>query len=472
MSLTARASAGWVGVVRWSRTTAPGFPPAERELSSTASTASTRPATGPRAGPGWGWRSWPRSPTPTAVVWPRGDSPRGGARIELELPRFASPPGAAPQPDATAGPGGCARVAPSGVRARPGHDDRLPVLQRSGLPGARSARALAGSPREPASACWRSSARWRCASCRTGAPPGAAGARRGPAAARPLRRATCARSWRSAPPAEARSTPTRSSVRVSCAAALHAAGAACAMVRALMAGEAPRRLLRRAPAGPSRRGAAGDGLLPVQQRRDRRAAGDRASSGRAGCSMLDWDVHHGNGTAEIFRRRADVLYASIHQSPFYPGTRPARRRRVRRGRGLHDQPARARPARARSCGCRCSRTSCCRWRSRSRPTSCSSLPASTPTPRTRWPAARCRPATFARDGAARARHGGRRGDPGGCVLEGGYNPPVLGDCVCAVLAALGGTEAGEGEARGSGAPTPTAARGRARARQVRRHWPL
>ena len=36
--------------------------------------------------------------------------------------------------------------------------------------------------------------------------------------------------------------------------------------------------------------------------------------------IIDWDVHHGNGTAEIFRRRADVLFASIHQSGLFPGT--------------------------------------------------------------------------------------------------------------------------------------------------------
>jgi acetoin utilization deacetylase AcuC-like enzyme len=36
--------------------------------------------------------------------------------------------------------------------------------------------------------------------------------------------------------------------------------------------------------------------------------------------ILDWDVHHGNGTAEIFRRRRDVLFASIHQSGLFPGT--------------------------------------------------------------------------------------------------------------------------------------------------------
>jgi acetoin utilization deacetylase AcuC-like enzyme len=36
--------------------------------------------------------------------------------------------------------------------------------------------------------------------------------------------------------------------------------------------------------------------------------------------VLDWDVHHGNGTEEIFYGSSQVLYASIHQSPLYPGT--------------------------------------------------------------------------------------------------------------------------------------------------------
>jgi acetoin utilization deacetylase AcuC-like enzyme len=39
--------------------------------------------------------------------------------------------------------------------------------------------------------------------------------------------------------------------------------------------------------------------------------------------ILDWDVHHGNGTNDIFHASPDVLYASIHQSPLYPGTGPA-----------------------------------------------------------------------------------------------------------------------------------------------------
>ena len=40
--------------------------------------------------------------------------------------------------------------------------------------------------------------------------------------------------------------------------------------------------------------------------------------------VLDWDVHHGNGTEAIFARSERVLYASIHQWPLYPGTGEAR----------------------------------------------------------------------------------------------------------------------------------------------------
>jgi len=49
--------------------------------------------------------------------------------------------------------------------------------------------------------------------------------------------------------------------------------------------------------------------------------------------VLDWDVHHGNGTEEIFARSDQVLYASIHQSPLYPGTGPAEFTGVGRGEG-------------------------------------------------------------------------------------------------------------------------------------------
>jgi len=39
--------------------------------------------------------------------------------------------------------------------------------------------------------------------------------------------------------------------------------------------------------------------------------------------IVDWDVHHGNGTNDIFRVEPRVLFCSIHQSPLYPGTGPA-----------------------------------------------------------------------------------------------------------------------------------------------------
>jgi acetoin utilization deacetylase AcuC-like enzyme len=39
--------------------------------------------------------------------------------------------------------------------------------------------------------------------------------------------------------------------------------------------------------------------------------------------IFDWDVHHGNGTNDIFHSSREVLYVSIHQSPLYPGTGPA-----------------------------------------------------------------------------------------------------------------------------------------------------
>ena len=37
-------------------------------------------------------------------------------------------------------------------------------------------------------------------------------------------------------------------------------------------------------------------------------------------AIIDWDVHHGNGTQDTFYADPDVLYVSIHEFPFYPGT--------------------------------------------------------------------------------------------------------------------------------------------------------
>jgi acetoin utilization deacetylase AcuC-like enzyme len=50
--------------------------------------------------------------------------------------------------------------------------------------------------------------------------------------------------------------------------------------------------------------------------------------------VLDWDVHHGNGTNDIFYDSDEVLYASIHQSPLYPGTGSPAEAGVGRGEGF------------------------------------------------------------------------------------------------------------------------------------------
>jgi acetoin utilization deacetylase AcuC-like enzyme len=46
----------------------------------------------------------------------------------------------------------------------------------------------------------------------------------------------------------------------------------------------------------------------------------RAELGVARVAIVDWDVHHGNGTEDIFRADPTVLFVSMHQWPFYPGT--------------------------------------------------------------------------------------------------------------------------------------------------------
>lgn len=46
----------------------------------------------------------------------------------------------------------------------------------------------------------------------------------------------------------------------------------------------------------------------------------RAAHGLQRIAVMDFDVHHGNGTQDIFQHDPDLLYCSTHQSPLYPGT--------------------------------------------------------------------------------------------------------------------------------------------------------
>jgi acetoin utilization deacetylase AcuC-like enzyme len=59
----------------------------------------------------------------------------------------------------------------------------------------------------------------------------------------------------------------------------------------------------------------------------------RRRHGAERVAVFDFDVHHGNGTQHIFAARADVLYASTHQYPFYPGTGAAGERGAGAGEG-------------------------------------------------------------------------------------------------------------------------------------------
>jgi acetoin utilization deacetylase AcuC-like enzyme len=49
----------------------------------------------------------------------------------------------------------------------------------------------------------------------------------------------------------------------------------------------------------------------------------RSAHGAERVLIVDWDVHHGNGTNDIFHADPGVLFMSIHESPLYPGTGPA-----------------------------------------------------------------------------------------------------------------------------------------------------
>ena len=102
-------------------------------------------------------------------------------------------------------------------------------------------------------------------------------------------------------------------------AALHAAGGACLMVERLLDGEEKLGFSGLRPAGHHAESARAMGFCLFN---NVAIAAESAITehGLERVFVLDWDVHHGNGTAEIFRRRSDVLFASIHQTGIYPGT--------------------------------------------------------------------------------------------------------------------------------------------------------
>jgi acetoin utilization deacetylase AcuC-like enzyme len=63
------------------------------------------------------------------------------------------------------------------------------------------------------------------------------------------------------------------------------------------------------------------------------AAHARAELGCERVAIVDWDAHHGNGTQAIFYDDPSVLYVSLHQHPFYPGSGAAGERGAGEGTG-------------------------------------------------------------------------------------------------------------------------------------------
>ncbi len=103
------------------------------------------------------------------------------------------------------------------------------------------------------------------------------------------------------------------------AAALHAAGGAVALVDALLSREATAGSSLHRPPGHHAEPARamgfcvlGNAAIAAQHALD--------AYGLERVAIIDWDVHHGNGTQAIFWEEPRVLTCSLHQFPFWPGT--------------------------------------------------------------------------------------------------------------------------------------------------------
>jgi acetoin utilization deacetylase AcuC-like enzyme len=115
-------------------------------------------------------------------------------------------------------------------------------------------------------------------------------------------------------------------------AAAHAAGGAAAMARALLAGEAKAGFSALRPPGHHAEPELAMGFCLFN------SVAVAAATALAGPAsrvlILDWDVHHGNGTEAIFRERDDVLLITIQQELIWPGTGLAEDVGTGRGKGF------------------------------------------------------------------------------------------------------------------------------------------
>src|SRR4051812_14728131 len=111
-------------------------------------------------------------------------------------------------------------------------------------------------------------------------------------------------------------------VRGAFGAALRAAGGAVGLVAALPGGGADVGVSALRPPGHHAEAARAMGFCFFG---NAAVAARRATvaHGLSRVMIVDWDVHHGNGTNDIFHAASDVLFVSVHEYPLYPGTGPA-----------------------------------------------------------------------------------------------------------------------------------------------------
>jgi acetoin utilization deacetylase AcuC-like enzyme len=102
-------------------------------------------------------------------------------------------------------------------------------------------------------------------------------------------------------------------------AARRAAGAVCGAVDAVMAGEAPNAFCAVRPPGHHAEPARSMGFC-IFNSVAIGALHARAEHGLKRVAVVDFDVHHGNGTQSAFWDDGDLFYGSTHQMPLYPGT--------------------------------------------------------------------------------------------------------------------------------------------------------
>lgn len=119
----------------------------------------------------------------------------------------------------------------------------------------------------------------------------------------------------------------------SLAAARRAAGGVLAAVDAVFDGQVANAFCVVRPPGHHATGACGMGFCVFNNA----AVAARYAQARHGIERVliaDWDVHHGNGTQEIFWTDPSVFYFSTHAWPFYPGTGTQHERGMEAGRGF------------------------------------------------------------------------------------------------------------------------------------------